>query len=237
MQSHQTHIAVFASLYKRRYKEEPNTIFDLGARDCLDSVGLSSAFPAAVVHAFEANPERHPNCEDNILKHNIILHDIAVHEQPGTMTFYAVTNKDGASSLLHPKEYPHHTITVPVIRLDSLDLQPDLIWADLQGSEIPALKGLGQKLSQVKMINIEVSFKAEYDNQPLFDDTYKFFTENNFMLLTFTWFNRNHADAVFIPRSEARFYELLMPVKIVVYTNWMRHSIKNRILRFQGKKR
>ena len=47
---------------------------------------------------------------------------------------------------------------------------PDLLWMDLQGAELMALRGARETLRSVKVIHIEVSFRPMYVGQALFWD-------------------------------------------------------------------
>ena len=52
----------------------------------------------------------------------------------------------------------------------------DIIWMDLQGAELLALKGLGNKLSSVEYINTEACHKAIYTDQALFPEINDYLT-------------------------------------------------------------
>jgi len=125
----------------------------------------------------------------------------AVADIDGDISFYvakgstpdAVNVNIGASSLLkkNPAYKPHdflqEEIFVKSIRLDSWMIQErinfiDIIWMDLQGAELKALKGLGNRIKDVKMIYTEVEFTELYIGQPLFFDICSYLNGHGFYL-------------------------------------------------------
>jgi FkbM family methyltransferase len=182
-------------------RDDYNIIYDIGSRDCIQSIELYNAFPKARIYAFECNPNTIELCKQNIKPYldRITLIEGAVCDYNGTITFYPI-NKDktittwidgnpGASSLFkatgkYPAEtYVQDEIIVNCHRLDSLGIPPpDLIWMDLQGAELLALKGLGERLSYVKLIFTEISYQEIYHNQVLFNELNTFLIDNKFSL-------------------------------------------------------
>ena len=74
----------------------------------------------------------------------------------------------------------------------------DLIWMDIQGAELMALKGLGERIKDVNIIHSEVEFFEIYKNQPLFIEIKKYLNKRGFLLGFFTSFGKYSGDAVFI---------------------------------------
>lgn len=182
------------------------TIFDVGARDCKESLELLGAFPAAKVVAFECNPQTLPLCEAAVAKANgrLTLVAKAVNSYTGTCTFYPINpaktrttwpdGNPGASSLFRSngtytaETYVQDTIEVPCTTLEdackSLDTSGvDVIWMDLQGAELLALKSLGPLLSTVKLMCLEVSHKPIYSGQVLYPELNAFLVEQGFQAL------------------------------------------------------
>ena len=58
----------------------------------------------------------------------------------------------------------------------------DIIWINIQGAELVALKGLGFKLNNVKYINTKVLFKEIYSGQVMFDELNNYIKSFNFKL-------------------------------------------------------
>uniref|UniRef100_A0A6C0HLL0 Methyltransferase FkbM domain-containing protein n=1 Tax=viral metagenome TaxID=1070528 RepID=A0A6C0HLL0_9ZZZZ len=180
-------------------------IFDVGSRDCGQSIEFYNTFPTAQIYAFECNPNTIDICKKNIEKYSdrITLIEGAVCDYDGTITFYPINQQKtittwtdgnpGASSIFKSNgTYTHeHYIQDEIIsqchRLDSVMKKynipnVDIIWMDLQGAELLALKGLGNYLSTVKYIYTEVSHKAMYTGQVMFDELNNYILSAGFII-------------------------------------------------------
>jgi len=200
-------------------------IFELGARDCTETLEFHKLMPSAEIYAFECNPNTLKICRKKVKgKKNIHLVESAVSNKNEKVNFYPI-NKDktrttwkdgnqGASSLFkasgkYPVEhYVQDQTEVKSIRLDAFMTQKrigriDLLWMDIQGSELLALKGLGSKIKNVSIIHTEVEFFEIYANQPLFIDIKRFLNKKGFLLASFTSFGQYSGDAVFVNIREA----------------------------------
>lgn len=170
--------------------KNPKIILDLGARDFDDSIRFSKTFPEAKVYSFECNRETINSfffkIQDNP---NIILVPKAVREFTGRTKFFPVTSNPppgfspniGASSLFkasgHMKTEPIHQTEqeVECVKLkewcDSEGIREiDVIWMDIQGAELLALKGLEDIINTVKVIFTEVTYKELYEGQDLYPE-------------------------------------------------------------------
>ena len=61
--------------------------------------------------------------------------------------------------------------------------EPELIWMDLQGAELPALEGIGD-LSNIKVIHTEASGKLAYIGQRYFYEIKEYIELNNFIYIS-----------------------------------------------------
>jgi len=187
-------------------KLEPNVILDIGSRDCLQSLEFAKHYKNAKIIAFECNPNTIPLCRSNISStSNIELVEKAVNTYNGKCTFYAIdqektktTWKDGnpgASSLFvsngayDVEHYVQNSMTVDCCRVDEVlaekNIQDvDLVWIDLQGAEKLAFESFGESLERVKYIHTEVSYKAIYTNQVMFDELHSFLLAKGFENIT-----------------------------------------------------
>lgn len=202
------------------FTPNPGVLVELGARDCNETSVFSRYLPFTHVYTFECNPATLPICR-KVSKDlpNVTLIEKAVAEKNGSIDFFAIdpektktTWKDGnpgASSLLkasgkYPiEEYGQKKVKVKTTRLDSFMKscgvsQIDVLWMDIQGAELMALKSLGSELSNVKLIYTEVEFLEIYEGQPLFDEVYRFLKKNGFLLVSLLNVGDFSADAVFI---------------------------------------
>lgn len=174
-------------------KNKDYVIFDIGSRDCEQSIEFYKTFPNAKIYAFECNPNTLQLCEKNIIpyKDRITLIKGAVCDYDGTITFYPINQEKskncwsdsnpGASSIFKfhdeynmyhankGEKYVQSQITTNCSRLDTIMKNNnisnvDIIWMDLQGAELLALKGLGNYLYNVKYIHTEVTNVNMYVN-------------------------------------------------------------------------
>jgi FkbM family methyltransferase len=175
-------------------------VVELGPRDCYDSIHLANFFNCHV-HAFEANPSAVEFCIETI-KHrpDITLYDVAIGDYNGKIQFHPI-NLDkyrniGASSIfkfdmneqIQPPEVLsagddiQTTIEVNIARLDAFDISPDAVFMDIQGAELMALKGLGDKINNVKIIGLETQYHSCYLNGPTFTELNEFLTTHGFKI-------------------------------------------------------
>jgi FkbM family methyltransferase len=174
-------------------------IYDIGAGDCNESIRLTEFFENAKVFAFEANPDCIRDCAKRIVNNGkITLFSLCVHEYTGIVKFHPInqektvtTWKDGnpkASSIFRSngtyelETYVQDELLMPCIRLTDVQQTfflppPDLIWMDLQGAELCALKGLGDTITKVKVIHTEIWGKETYAGQSLFPEMKEYLDE------------------------------------------------------------
>ncbi len=218
-----------------------NTIVEIGARDCNETLLFNNAFPNAQIFSFECNPATLPVCKKNIsgIK-NIKLIEKAVSNKNETIKFYPIDQEktqtswvDGnpgassafkASDKYNVEKYIQTEITVEATTIENLYTQEqlssiDVLWMDIQGSELNALKGAVDKISDIKLIHTEVEFAEIYQNQPLFWDIKKYLVDNGFLLVKFTSFSTTSGDAVFINKRYT---------KSLLHT--MKYTINNKLL-------
>jgi FkbM family methyltransferase len=176
-----------------------NVIVECGSRDCLDAVTMIKHFRPSVIYSFECNPESIPVCRENIKDiPKIRLIEKAVWDENKIIDFYAtdmersIDKNIGASSALrhrdNEREFFQKKISVEAIRLDSFIVENkigiiDLLCMDLQGAELRALKGLGDKIFSVRFIILEMSFESYYHGEYLFADIDRFLIQKGFMFL------------------------------------------------------
>jgi FkbM family methyltransferase len=186
-------------------KNEPYIIFDIGSRDCVQSIEFYEYFPNSKIYAFECNPNTLDICKKNIESYSdrITLIKGAVCDYDGNIKFYPINQQKtittwedgnpGASSIFKSngnytvETYIQDEITTPCHRLDSVMnkygiSKVDIIWMDLQGAELLALKGLGNHLQNVKYIHTEVSYKEMYSGQVMFDELNNYILSNDFVI-------------------------------------------------------
>ena len=79
------------------------------------------------------------------------------------------------------------TVPVNVSRLEEIcrtrEIRPDAIKIDTQGYELEILKGAGDVLTDIKLVELEVEFNEQYQGQPLFADVDGYMRSRGFVLL------------------------------------------------------
>jgi FkbM family methyltransferase len=182
-------------------RKAPALILELGSRDAQVAILFKRYFPNASVYAFECNPPAIELCRHNIaisgLK-DVILIEKAVSDEQGEVDFYAVDKRRmeniGASSLYPASpSNPEGTLNAQQrIKVDAVTLKQwtdennvkaiDLLWMDLQGAELKALKGLGELIRQVRFIYTEVEYQELYSGQALFPQVDRYLAEHDFRI-------------------------------------------------------
>ncbi len=233
------------------------TIVEVGARDCNETLDFEAAFPRARIIAFECNPATLPVCRRAVQGHErVTLVEKAVSDRRGQVTFYPTdpvrtvtkhaNGNPGASSLFRAApDYPHETYVQNEVTVETTTLgdvmqeegveQIDLLWMDIQGAELLALKGLGERISAVKLMHLEVEFMPIYEGQPLFGDVHAYLGDKDFRLLGFTSYSRYSADAVYASNRAVGAFDA-MRLRLghpYLWRNWVtraRHRLKKVLL-------
>jgi FkbM family methyltransferase len=216
-------------------KNDKYVIFDIGSRDCIQSIEFFNKFPNAKIYAFECNPNTLEICKNNIKPYSdrITLIEGAVCDYDGNITFYPINQKKtittwkdgnpGASSIFKSNgKYNIETNIQDEIeshchRLDTVmnkyDIQTvDILWMDLQGAELLALKGLGNYLQKVKYIHVEVSHKEMYSGQVMFNELNDYILSNGFVIknkLTLTGWQE---DVIYEKINQNCIFDIIIPV-------------------------
>lgn len=219
-------------------EENINIIFEFGSRYGEDTIEFAKRFPHSRIFAFECNPNTLEFCRNNLKNYNnITLTEKAISNYDGEVAFYAIDKEktittwvdgnQGASSLLKAsgkyevEKYAQKEIYVDAITLKTFMLENniddiDLLWMDIQGGELNALKGLYDKIKKVKIMHIEVEFFEIYENQPLFKEILSFLDESGFKFLGFTQNGYYSADALFVNRDFYKSWESIIINYIII---------------------
>ena len=157
------------------------TIVDGGAHGGHTVARLRERFPGARIHAFEPIPERARAVRERFAEDpHLVVHQAALAAEEGELTL-GVRHNDATSSRLAPSALKRRyhdrglelerELTVLALRLDRAVPKPiDILKLDLQGGELDALCGLGERLAEVRAVLTEVEFVPLYEGQPLFAD-------------------------------------------------------------------
>lgn len=131
---------------------------------------------------------------------------VALGAADGERATLYITKSPGCSSVLRPNaklcnDYPYapnmeivRTQELTLQRLETvLDIQPDAMKIDTQGTELHVLQGAGKLLDRTIAVEIEVEFVEQYVGQPLFADIDAFMRSKGFTLrgLRRTYWRKN----------------------------------------------
>lgn len=128
--------------------------------------------------------------------------------ETGTELTFQVTSESQSSSLYeladHLEEYPQIQSTeermVVTVRLDEAlprEAHFDFITLDIQGAELEALKGLGDKIEQVRWIFTEVNRREMYSGIPLVGELDDFLAQQGFERVVTLWYPAGWGDALY----------------------------------------
>jgi FkbM family methyltransferase len=190
-----------------------SVIYELGARDALDSIALAAYFGRSSVHAFECLPASIVVCRENLsrcaaeIASRITLNEFAVGEAEATRTFYEYAGNVGASSFFVHLHTQHLKpgISVKVRRLrDYIDEgrpAPDLVCADIQGYETYALRGMGPHLAYVRGLILETPkrdrYPGNYQDAPGMTEVLSFLSAEGFAERARVYENDNEDNVLF----------------------------------------
>lgn len=155
-----------------------STLWDLGVRPKRAlHVGAHTAEEAAGYRSIGADViwiEAQKHLADQLQARGYDVRHAAVWSEPTLLTFHTTSNGQSSSLLplaLHRHRYPEITVTqtqlIETITIDSLQLAPDFLNLDIQGAELPALKGAAKTLQSVNAIYTEISTEELYEGQAL----------------------------------------------------------------------
>jgi len=174
--------------------DEIKTIFDVGSRDCHQSVEFRNWFPDARIVAFEANPGMIDICNSVASGYDIEVIPMAASNYNGTADFYVCQTNVGGSSLLqisnHKRScgWKQRKVSVECTRIDDWcsknDIESiDILWVDVQGAEQLVFEGCDAYLDNVKAICTEVELDHMYQNSILKNELDQYLEERGFVQL------------------------------------------------------
>lgn len=171
------------------------TVFDIGSRDACQARELSDWFPNSRIYLFEPVPSSFNWCVNSTKNNkNIKCFEIALSNTKGETSFYEVTNGNvGASSLYKVEANSRMHLVQNEIKIqtdtgknfiesNNLDAV-DLIWADVQGSELECFEGFGDHLLNVKAVHTEVAHESYYQGGTNFSSLDVYMKDRDFELV------------------------------------------------------
>jgi len=145
------------------YGLETEVIYDIGANIGNHTVYFAKAAPNAQIFAFEPMPDNfamlEKNITDNGFSKRVKAFPVAVGETKGSVSMRIMTEgNNGTATIVEMDDNSnelHTTHTVEVIAIDDLNLpSPDFIKLDVEGYELPVLKGMEKTLQNAGKVSI-----------------------------------------------------------------------------------
>lgn len=161
------------------------TIFEVGARDCFDTIDLYHKFPGSSIYTYECNPTQigvclstlqqisseGENTRPNSYKFgNITFHSYGLGETTGDQPFYPyIAGNPGASSFFKRTDYDSSQTLIDNIHMETLESECstynvttiDLLCMDVQGYELNIIKGSGSLIEDknIRFIIMEMPLR------------------------------------------------------------------------------
>lgn len=184
----------------------------------------------------EANPSLITMLEEKLDRANHRVIQAVISDIHGELTKFYISNNTQSSSLLefglqnhyyqniyHVKELEIFTSRVDKI-MSLLDM-PNFLNLDIQGTELQALKSLGELIHQVDYIYTEINKKELYLKCSLVEDLDLFLGQNGFKRVATRYYLRQGwGDALYIRVSVLR--KLTLSKKIKLQVNQFRYYFK-----------
>jgi FkbM family methyltransferase len=179
-------------------RDDLRTIVDVGANRGQFTLYALARFPSAQIIAFEPLPEARENMSRLFEGENRVeVVPYALGETEGEVVMHLSAREDSSSLLpvgegqvsAFPGTDEVGTTSVEVRTLDSVladrELKkPALLKVDVQGFELPVLRGAEQSLRFFDQILIEASFVELYEGQALFPDVSHCIEAHDFHLVS-----------------------------------------------------
>jgi len=147
------------------------------------NVGL---YPEALGHTFghvmtfEPDPVNYECIRRNVGAQNVIWWQGALGERMGACGMVEVMTHNCGAHRIEPDEDGG----IPLFTIDGMEMTPDVIWLDVEGSELPALKGAAETLKRCKpMVIVELKGLGEaygYTN----DDVHAYLEDFGYKLVS-----------------------------------------------------
>ena len=187
--------------------ENVTQILDIGSRDILQSFEFAKIFDDARIDAFEPVPESYDQCLKNksqlneLMRNRVNVHNVAISNEQGEIPFYAVDPEKssapnvGASSMfpfidgLNGTPFGQNLVQNEIkVKAETLDnwceenkvVNVDIMWIDVQGSELHVFQGANKILKNTRIIMTEVGLKPYYEGHTLKKDIDEFLFERGF---------------------------------------------------------
>lgn len=174
----------FVKLIKE-YCPNPRCIVEVGSMDGKDSLFFKETFPDAEVYAIEGLPE---NCE--IIKKIKCINSIqaVISSQDGNIKFYKKDINGLHGIYDRGSRYGTQVIDMPCFTLKRILKENginkiDIMKIDVEGATFDVLKGMEDRLDEVKIMHIETESYPFFEGQKLHKDVEELLLNKGFELV------------------------------------------------------
>ncbi len=201
-----------ADMIKKLTTLRPQNVFEIGANLAQDAEVLMQEFAERggvrpdSVYVFEAHPQLFRYIKR---LHRFNAYHCAVSNEDGNHMFHmpdALASNSGVSSLLENHEFNYtQKVKVKTIRMDTFMKDhsitaADFVKIDVEGCTWEVLDGFGDRLRDVRAIQLEAEHTEAWKGEKLYYDIEKKMTESGFELL---WFERkfDQSDSLWVKKE------------------------------------
>lgn len=199
----------------RRFPDSVTGIIHGGAHLCEEKVAYNNnGVSDQSIVWIDANSDLVEICKQR--HHDIQIINVALSDTSGKEVKFKITNNTEASSLLdlgtHKTRYPQihveKEITVTTKRIDDVledaNIDPskyNFINLDLQGMELPAVKGIGNNIKYIDFAYLEVSFEDLYRGCARMNEMDSYLNENGFIRINLVDTGYGWGDAMYVKKK------------------------------------
>jgi FkbM family methyltransferase len=223
----------------RNFKVSPKGVLHVGAHQAEESSEYDLHEWGNVVWV-EAQPDLVQQLKYRLPpERNIIIEAAVWNESDIELEFHVASNGESSSLLelgSHAESYPNirydKSIKVKTKRLDEViprERFADFLNVDVQGVELRALQGLGERISEFKWIYTEVNNSEVYKDCTLVNDLDEFLRNKGFSRVTTRWvLGVGWGDAMYVNNEiqKIRVRSLAINLRSI---NWMLRQLASRV--------
>lgn len=184
-----------------------------------DTLGLSKVWSRGFIYGFEPVPNLYEALSARVkFRSNVKTFNLALGENDTDISMYISDGQSSASSSIlkptkHVELFPgvsfDKRISVKMKKIQTWALEEgvtgiDLLWLDLQGYEVNALRGMGSLLQRVKVIYTELCSDELYQGLITKEAYIEFLKTSGFDLFSILHEDELISDGIFVNRQMKR---------------------------------
>lgn len=232
---------MYMSLFRKLYGLKPNNIVHVGAHlaEERSEYERSGILGTGVCIWVEAQPDKAAYCRKlfrDSQQHRVI--EALVWSKSNVEMVLNITNETASSSVFsledHKNIYPEIEVIEKLKKRSSTlfeilpkDIEIDFMVLDIQGAELEALIGLGDRIKEVKWIYTEVSRRDLYKFGVQYSELNKYLEDRGFVKKFVEWDrNAGWGDALYLRRE---LWQTSAKLEIQRFFMWLYRRLYSRI--------